>query len=89
MLRKYPPTVLIDRVCTKAIDLSEYGFKVEQNTVIGVPVYGYHHDPEYYPEPDRFDPERFNEVNKHKIRPFTYLPFGAGPRNCVGEYLCI
>ncbi|PSN49039.1 Cytochrome P450 9e2 [Blattella germanica] len=41
------------------------------------PVYGLHHDPKYYPEPEKFDPKRFSDENKHKINPFTYLPFGV------------
>jgi cytochrome P450 family 9 len=45
---------------------------------------GIHKDPEYYPNPDRFDPERFMPENRHKLIPYTFLPFGIGPRNCVG-----
>jgi cytochrome P450 len=37
-------------------------------------------NPKYFPNPEKFDPERFNDDNKHKIQDFTYLPFGAGPR---------
>ena len=52
-----------------------------------IPVYAIHHDPRYYPEPNRFDPERFSEENK-KTRPEgTYLPFGDGPRICIGMYM--
>jgi cytochrome P450 family 9 len=43
-----------------------------------------HRDPQYFSDPDRFDPERFNDENKGKILPGTYLPFGIGPRNCIG-----
>ena len=45
---------------------------------------GIQHDPEYYPNPEKFDPERFSEANKSKRRPCTFLPFGDGPRNCIG-----
>ncbi|CAD7083929.1 unnamed protein product [Hermetia illucens] len=46
---------------------------------------GLHYDPEYWPDPDKFDPERFNDENRQKIKPFSYLPFGIGPRNCIGS----
>lgn len=49
------------------------------------PVYGFHHDSKYFPNPEKFDPERFSDENKHNIIPGTYLPFGIGPRNCIGK----
>lgn len=49
-----------------------------------IPIYGFHHDPDYYPDPATFDPERFTEENKRTRHPYTYLPFGEGPRNCIG-----
>jgi cytochrome P450 family 6 len=51
-----------------------------------LPILALHHDPKYYPDPERFDPERFSEEGK-KTRPqFSYLPFGEGPRICIGEW---
>lgn len=50
-----------------------------------IPVHCFHHDPEYFPNPDKFDPERFNEENRKNIDPDTYMPFGIGPRNCIGS----
>lgn len=42
-------------------------------------------DPKYYPDPETFDPERFSDDNKSNIEPMSYLPFGVGPRNCIGS----
>jgi cytochrome P450 family 9 len=49
-----------------------------------VPIRSLHYDPRYFSDPDRFDPERFSDENKGKIVPGSYLPFGIGPRNCIG-----
>jgi cytochrome P450 family 9 len=58
---------------------------LEKNAVVWLPIYALHRDPKYFPEPDRFDPERFNDENKSKIIPYSYIPFGSGPRNCIGS----
>lgn len=88
-LRKWPPTPNLDRVCVKDYEC-EYGdnarFHFERGLPIWISVYGLHHDPKYYPEPEKFDPERFSDENKHNIVPGTYLPFGLGPRNCIGKH---
>ncbi|CAL1686479.1 unnamed protein product [Lasius platythorax] len=89
-LRKYPPVIFIDRLCTKSYELppSKPGYKsliVESNSVMMIPVYGLHRDPKYFPNPDKFDPERFSEENKDNIVPYTYLPFGLGPRKCIAN----
>ena len=49
-----------------------------------IPVYALHRDEEFWSEPDSFIPERFLPENKDSINQFAYLPFGSGPRNCIG-----
>ncbi|CAH1974890.1 unnamed protein product [Acanthoscelides obtectus] len=89
-LRKWPLAVFTDRVCTKpyTIQPAKPGEKPVHLSVgqhLLFPVYGIHHYYKYYPHPERFDPERFSDENKDKINPYSYLPFGLGPRNCIGN----
>ena len=87
-LRKWPGAIVLDRVCNKDITYTfENGEKWElkKGDYIWIPVVGFHRDPKYFENPLKFDPERFSEENKDKIKPFTYLPFGVGPRNCIGK----
>ncbi|KAJ9573563.1 hypothetical protein L9F63_009048 [Diploptera punctata] len=85
-LRMYPPAALTDRKCVKTYNLpGETPYTLCPGQVIWIPIYGLHHDPEYFPDPDKFDPERFSDENRDKIKPYTYVPFGSGARNCIGN----
>lgn len=53
--------------------------------LVAISVHGIHHDEKYYPNPDEFDPERFTPENIAARPSFTYIPFGDGPRMCIGE----
>ncbi|KAJ9600642.1 hypothetical protein L9F63_026222 [Diploptera punctata] len=83
-LRKYPPLPLLDRVCIQEYQLPGTDVVLEKNTPVFISLLGLHRDPNYFPEPDRYDPERFSEDNKRHLKPYTYLPFGEGPHNCIG-----
>lgn len=61
------------------------GLSIEKDTPIMISLLGLHYDPENYPNPMKFDPERFNEENILTRHPYTYLPFGEGPRYCIGN----
>ncbi|PSN52369.1 Cytochrome P450 9e2 [Blattella germanica] len=85
-LRLYPPAIFTDRKCVKNYRLPmEPSYTLEPGDAVWIPIYAIHHDPKYYPNPEKFDPERFSDENKDNIKPFTYLPFGSGPRNCIGK----
>ncbi|XP_031330452.1 probable cytochrome P450 6a17 [Photinus pyralis] len=83
-LRKYPPLPMLNRKCVMDYKVPGTDFLIEKGTSVVIPLYGLHHDPEYFPDPERFDPERFNEENKKKMVPYSYMPFGEGPRLCIG-----
>lgn len=85
-LRKWPGAVSLDRMCTKDFVFEADGKRIEikRGQTIIIPVVGLHHDPQYFPNPEKFDPERFSSENKDNITPFTYMPFGEGPRICIG-----
>ncbi|XP_026324875.1 cytochrome P450 9e2-like [Hyposmocoma kahamanoa] len=90
-LRLWPPGVGLDRYCNrdynlgKPNDKSTEDYIIRKGEALQIPVWAIHRDPAYYSNPDKFDPERFSIENKHKILPFTYIPFGLGPRNCIGS----
>lgn len=82
-LRKYPPGTLFFRKCTRDILIPKVNISISKGTALIINSYSFHHDPEYFPNPEKFDPERFNNDNIKNIKPFTYLPFGEGPRKCM------
>ncbi|XP_044272812.1 cytochrome P450 9e2-like [Tribolium madens] len=93
-LRKWPVSAGMDRVCTKEYVIEpklpgENPVRVDKGTTILVPVFAIQRDPKYYPNPEKFDPERFSDGNKGKVVPYTFMPFGAGPRSCIGTRFAI
>ena len=85
-LRKYPVVALLERTCTKELALPD-GYKFEKGERVMIPVWSLHYDTKYFPNPERFDPQRFSAENKVAIKPNTYMPFGDGPRACIGMLL--
>ena len=86
-LRMFPPVIRVERIADEDCVLdTEDGQKIQikKGNVIYVPIYAIQHDKEFYDDPEEYRPERFLPENRHKLVPYTYLPFVAGPRNCIG-----
>jgi cytochrome P450 len=81
-LRLYPPFWMIDRMAIA--DDRAGDIDIPRGSTVIVYVYGAHHSPRYWESPESFDPERFTKANDKLRTPFTYLPFGGGPRGCIG-----
>jgi cytochrome P450 family 4 len=84
VLRLYPSVPFISRVLGEDITTFS-GHLLKAGSSIHLHIYDLHRNPEIYPEPERFDPERFLPENCQKRHNFAYLPFSAGPRNCIGQ----
>ncbi|XP_055852788.1 probable cytochrome P450 6a20 [Episyrphus balteatus] len=83
-LRKYAPSLALLRKCRDDYPTKNPNFTIPKGTMIFIQVDAIQNDPELYPNPDKFDPERFSPEEVQKRHPMTWLPFGDGPRNCVG-----
>lgn len=91
ILRMHPIMPFLDRRATLPPGQRTYSlrpfvdYELEAGMGVIVPIAAIQRDPLYWPEPDRFDPERFAPANRANIVPYTFLPFGVGPRSCIGE----
>ena len=82
--RLYPPSWVVSR---SAIDADEIGGKpIEPGTLIIISPHVMHRNPEFWPDPERFDPGRFMGDAENGRHRFAYIPFGGGPRLCIGNH---
>jgi cytochrome P450 family 6 len=83
-LRKYPVLPFLDRRNNTDYPIAGSDVVLEKGIPIFISIWALHFDSKFYPDPEKFDPTRFTEENVKSRPQFTYLPFGEGPRNCIG-----
>ncbi|XP_063533630.1 cytochrome P450 6B5-like [Cydia strobilella] len=95
-IRMYPIVDIVQRKARNDYELPGTNVKIAKGQVVIASLPGIHHDEKYYPEPEKFDPERFSPENVAARHSMAYMPFGLGPRHCVGlrfarvqTYVCI
>jgi cytochrome P450 len=81
-LRLYPPFWMVDRMAIADDRVGDV--VIPRGSTVVVLIYGVHHSPQYWDNPESFDEERFSKANEKRHTPFAHLPFGAGPRGCIG-----
>lgn len=86
-MRLYPIAPRTDRICKEACTIK--GVDIPAEMGIMIPISNLQKDPEVWPEPEKFDPERFTEEAKANRNPYYYMPFGMGPRICIGMRLAL
>ena len=84
-MRLYPPVWVTARMCAEPYQIA--GFTIPKGAALNAPQYAVHRDPRWWPEPDRFDPDRFTEAAKATRPRNSYFPFGGGSRQCIAEGL--
>ena len=86
-MRLYPPAYTLIRFALH--DLNIDGYPVRKGQAVLTSPYLLHHKAEYFPNPEAFDPERFTPENEKKLPRLAYMPFGAGPRICIGNHFAM
>lgn len=82
-MRLFPPAWITDRQAVSDDEVN--GVRIPKGTMVVLMIYGLHQDPKYWSDPADFRPERFAPAEKKKLPPYVYLPFGGGPRLCIGN----
>lgn len=86
-MRIEPTVAIIPRALLEDVELG--GYRLEKDSIVFIPPYIVHRDPRWWNEPEKFDPDRFSEANETDIPKYAYLPFGGGPRICIGNHFSL
>jgi cytochrome P450 len=86
-MRLYPPAYIMGRRCWKECEIG--GYPIRKNQLVFVNIAGIHRRADIYPDPDRFDPDRFAGDKEKSLPRHAYMPFGAGPRICIGNHFAL
>jgi cytochrome P450 len=83
VMRLYPPAWTLARRAVGDCEIG--GYRIPARSVLLMSQYVMHRDPRYYPDPERFDPDRWTPESRATRPAFSYFPFGGGPRLCIGD----
>lgn len=83
-LRLHPPVPGISRCCAQDVVLPD-GRVIPKGNICVISIFGIHHNPSVWPDPEVYNPFRFDPESPQKRSPLAFIPFSAGPRNCIGQ----
>jgi cytochrome P450 len=86
-MRLYPPAYIVVRVALRDFNLN--GYQIHKFEALMPSIYAIHRRPDYFPDPEAFQPERFTPERERELPRYAYMPFGAGPRICIGNHFAM
>lgn len=85
-MRLFPSVGFLIRECARKYKVPDFDLTIEKGIKVLIPVQALQTDPKYFKNPDEFQPERFSSQESETFNKFAYMPFGDGPRSCIGKF---